>query len=230
MDNKIMIDWFSKSGKLRTVLFTIAVIGTIILFIVYPPYYFIPSKLLILPFPFLILLTLLGVAFEAIIIVECIRITASRVTSSWNLRVHFTVVILIFLTLVGLRAAGFKNTSNRYYEHAWSLNEKKEFTTAITCLDIALKYDSRNQGAYIERGYAYRQLGNYQKALKDYDTLISTNLHYAKAYSGRGKVYFHLKEYQKALKDWHQAIEIDPNISSKLDKWIEASEERLNQN
>ena len=217
-----MADWFVKTGKLRATLFITAIIATIILYVVDPPS-FLSSKILILPFPFLLLLTLLEVICSAIIVVECIRISANRLTSAWNLKMHFIIIFAVIIVFVGLKALTFHKTSICYFTYALSLIEKKDYTHAIACLDIALMYDSQNQIAYSERGYVHRTLGNFQEALTDYNTAIRINPQYANAYAGRGFVYYYLNDHRKALHDWHQAIASAPYMSGMLNKWIKVA-------
>ena len=221
-----MLDWFVKTGKLRSTLFIIAAIGTIILYIIDPPS-FLSSKIIIMPFPFLLLLTLFEMIFSAIVVVECIRISANRLTSTWNLKMHFIIVFAVIIVFVGLKAITSHRTSICYFTNALSLIEKKNYTHAIASLDIALMYDSQNQIAYSERGYVQRKLGNFQAALADYNAAISINPQYANAYVGRGHVYYYLDDHRKALNDWHQAIAIAPYMSGMLNKWIKMANEQL---
>lgn len=220
-----MVDRFVKTGKLRTTLFITAIIGTIILYIVDPPS-FLSSKILILPFPFLLLLTFWEVIFSAIIVAECIRIFAHRLTSAWNLKMHFIIVFTVIIVFAGLKAITFHKTSIGYFTYALSLIEKRDLTHAIASLDIALAYDSQNQMAYSERGYVHRKLGNFQAALVDYNAAIRINPQFVNAYAGRGHVYYSLNDHRKALQDWHQAIAIAPYMSGLLKKWIKAANEK----
>lgn len=205
--------WLANMGRLRVGLFITAIIGKIILYIVYPPS-FLSSKVLILPFPFLISLTLLGIIFSAIIIVECVRIIANRSTSAWNLKTHLILVFVIFIVFSGLRTFSYRHSSITYLRHAFSLVDKKNYAAAMTSLNIALKYDSKNYVAHAERGYVYLQSDNFQAALADYDASIKINPQYARAYNGRGYMYRKMDNYQAAIADYNSAIRFDPQYAN----------------
>jgi tetratricopeptide (TPR) repeat protein len=205
--------WLESAGRLRAVLFIIAIIGQIILCVVYPPS-FLSSKVLIAPFPFLIFLTLSEIIFKAIILVECVRIIAYRSTSKWNWKTHFILVFVIIIIVSGLRLFSYRHSSMIYLRHAYSLIDKEDYAAAMTSLNIALKYDSKNYVAHAERAYVYLQSDNFQAALADYNASIKINPQSARAYSGRGFVYRKMNNYQAAMDDYNSAIRLDPKYAN----------------
>lgn len=214
--------WYKSTGSLRVALFSVAFIGYVLLYIFNPPYY-LSKKALILPFHFLVALDVARVVVVSVIIIECIRIVAYRLTSSWTLKKHFAIVsALIILLAIHNVLLISSRTSIRYYNYGWSLINLKDYKRAILSLDIAVKYNPKDIKAYSERGYAHRELGDLVLALNDYNKVIEMDSRNANGYEGKGYVYYYLGDCDTALKEWNTAIAIDPQRSSRLDKWINA--------
>lgn len=210
--------WYKTTGSLRVSLLVIAILAKVLLFILNPPYYIL-KKALILPFPYLIALDCVSVVITSIIIIECIRIIAYRSTSSWSLKRHFIFVFafIIFLALI----IPTKN-SKHYYSYGWYLTKEKNYKQAKLSLDLAIQYNPKKITAYSERGFVNRELGDLEAALNDYKKVIEINSKNADGYEGKGYVYYYMGDCDNALKEWKAAIALDPQRSSRLDKWINA--------
>lgn len=77
-----------------------------------------------------------------------------------------------------------------------------------------LEKDPKNAGAYLDLGYANRNLGNYKKDLDYCNKSIALNPHVAVAYGERALAYAGLDQDDKALEDISHAIKLDPNNSA----------------
>lgn len=222
MNQLTFTQWGRSLGSVRASLLLSAVIGKVLLYIFNPPYY-ISKEALILPFPFLVSLDVVRVVIGSVIIIECIRIVAYRLTSSWSLKKHFAIVSMLIILLAIYNVLLISSrTSIRYYNYGWSRINLRDYKRAILSLDIAVKYNPENIKAYSERGYVHRELGDLVSALNDYNKVIEMDSRNADGYEGKGYVHYYLGECDNALKEWKTAIALDPQRSSRLDKWINA--------
>jgi tetratricopeptide (TPR) repeat protein len=79
--------------------------------------------------------------------------------------------------------------------------------------EILLK-DPKNAGAYIDLGYASRNLEQYQKDLDYCNKAIELDPNIPVAYGERALAYANLRLPEKALADLDRAIQLDPNNSA----------------
>lgn len=88
-------------------------------------------------------------------------------------------------------------------------------TQAITILDEALKYDSKNAEAHILKGDALLDLHPAEggPAIKEYDEAQKLNPKSAKAVLRQGKLYSRGRNYPLALEKYKEAIKIDPTFA-----------------
>jgi len=222
MNKLTFAQWYGSVGPLRVSLLIVAIFGKVLLYIFNPPYYM-SRGTLIRPFPFLFAMDMGGVVVGSVIIVECIRMITYPSTSSWSLKRHFVIVFALIVALAIFKVFIISpKKSKHYHNYGWSLSEKKDYMQAILSLDIAVKYNSKNIKAYLERAYNYRRMGNFDAALRDCNKVIDVSPNYADAYACRGYTYYCLGDSEKALNDLNKAISIDPQIAKQLDKWIEA--------
>jgi tetratricopeptide (TPR) repeat protein len=220
MNKLTFAQWIRSLGSIRSRLLFSAVIGKVLLYIFNPPYY-LSKEALILPFHFLVALDVARVVVNSIIFIECIRIVAYRLTSSWSLKKHFGIVsALIILLAIHNVLLISSRTSIRYYNYGWSLINLKDYKRAILSLDIAVKYNPKDINAYSERGYAHRELGDLVSALNDYNKVIEMDSRNASGYEGKGYVYYYMSDCDNALKEWKAAIALDPQRSTRLEKWL----------
>ena len=67
------------------------------------------------------------------------------------------------------------------------------------CTSIIL-LDPRNDGAFVNRGIAYRRIGDLDRAIKDYDEAIRLNPRAADAFNNRGNAFRTRDEFERALR------------------------------
>jgi tetratricopeptide (TPR) repeat protein len=80
-----------------------------------------------------------------------------------------------------------------------------QYQKAIDDYTKAIELNSKNAGAYYNRGIAYNDLGQYQKAIDDYTKAIELNPKDAGAYGNRGVAYALQKSPTAACGDFYQA-------------------------
>ncbi len=80
------------------------------------------------------------------------------------------------------------------------------------CTSIIL-LDPRNDGAFVNRGIAYRRIGDLDRAIKDYDEAIRLNPRAADAFNNRGNAFRTRDEFERALHDYDDAIRLDPHYA-----------------
>ncbi|MEO8760693.1 MAG: tetratricopeptide repeat protein, partial [Bacteroidia bacterium] len=88
-------------------------------------------------------------------------------------------------------------------------------TQAITILDEALKYDSKNAEAHILKGDALDVLHPTEggPAIKEYEDAQKLNPKSATAVLRQGKLWNRAHNYQLALDKYKEAVNIDPNFA-----------------
>ncbi len=74
----------------------------------------------------------------------------------------------------------------------------------------AILLNSRNPGAYCNRGVIFEKMEMISEAIEDYSLAISLNHKYASAYYNRGSIFGVKGEYGKAIEDFGEAISINP--------------------
>lgn len=91
----------------------------------------------------------------------------------------------------------------------------KNPTQAITILDEALKYDSKNSEAHLLKGDALLDLHPTEggPAIKEYDEAQKLNPKSPKAVLRQGKLFNRARNYQLALDKYKEAIKIDPTFA-----------------
>ena len=73
--------------------------------------------------------------------------------------------------------------------------------------------DPRNDGAFVNRGIAYRRIGDLDRAIHDYDEAIRLNPRAAHAFNNRGNAFRARDERDRALSDYDAAIRLDPHYA-----------------
>ena len=105
-----------------------------------------------------------------------------------------------------------------YNNEAEKLEREGKYEEAISILNIAIKKDSRNIYALLNRAVDKSLLKNYNGAIKDYSKIIEINPENALAYLNRGKNKSRLENYYGAIEDYNLAIKTKGNESIYLNK------------
>ena len=84
---------------------------------------------------------------------------------------------------------------------------------AIEACSSIIASDPQNDGAFVNRGIAYRRIGDLDRAIQDYDQAIRLNPHAADAFNNRGNAFRTRDDLGRAMKDYDQAIRLDPHYA-----------------
>jgi len=87
---------------------------------------------------------------------------------------------------------------------------------AIDACTVLIRSNPRNDGAFVNRGIAYRRLGDMDRAIRDYDEAIRVNPRAADAFNNRGNAFRALDEHDRAMRDYDEAIRLDPHYAHAL--------------
>lgn len=85
-------------------------------------------------------------------------------------------------------------------------NELDDYKGAVEAFNVALKIDSKKDGAYLNRGIAKQLLGDTIGAIADYTNAIALNLNGFDAYNNRGIAYYFTGKYMLAIVDFNIAV------------------------
>lgn len=81
---------------------------------------------------------------------------------------------------------------------------------AIEACTSIIFLDPRNDGAFVNRGIAYRRIGDLDRAIRDYDEAIRLNPFAADAFNNRGNAFRARNELERARRDYDDAIRLNP--------------------
>jgi len=87
---------------------------------------------------------------------------------------------------------------------------------AIEACTSIISFDPHNDGAFVNRGIAYRRVGDVERAIDDYDEAIRLNPRAADAFNNRGNAFRTRDELPRALRDYDEAIRLDPHYAHAL--------------
>ena len=84
---------------------------------------------------------------------------------------------------------------------------------AIEACTSIIFLDPLNDGAFVNRGIAYRRIGDLDRAIRDYDEAIRLNPLAADAFNNRGNAFRARKELSLARRDYDEAIRLNPRYA-----------------
>ena len=84
---------------------------------------------------------------------------------------------------------------------------------AIEACTSVIFLDPAHDGAYVNRGIAFRRAGSLDLAIRDYDKAISLNPGAADAFNNRGNAYRDRRQFDLARRDYDQALRLDPRYA-----------------
>ena len=84
---------------------------------------------------------------------------------------------------------------------------------AVDACTLVIESDPQNDGAFVNRGIAYRRLGDLDRAIRDYDEAIRLNPRAADAYNNRGNAFRALDDLTRARRDYDEAIRLNPHYA-----------------
>lgn len=118
------------------------------------------------------------------------------------------IILLTILLLVG--ANGFSQTSESYFNKGELKKNNDNYKGAIEDYSNAIKVDSQNINAILQRAFCFNMLSEYESAIKDYTHVIGIQKTNKYAYLSRGSTKNKLKKYKEAIVDFDKVLEINP--------------------
>ncbi len=106
-----------------------------------------------------------------------------------------------------------KPTTHAHHQRglAWKALNKND--AALADFSLAVKLDSANEPAWINRGNLHRETGEYAKAVEDYSAALNLNPRNARAYNNRGLAYSDQDRWSEAIGEFDRAIQVDRNFA-----------------
>jgi Tfp pilus assembly protein PilF len=86
-------------------------------------------------------------------------------------------------------------------------------SAAIKACTSIIFLDPHNDGAFVNRGIAYRRFGDLDRAIRDYDEAIRLNPGAADAFNNRGNIFRAREQFDLALHDYDEAIRLNPRYA-----------------
>jgi Tfp pilus assembly protein PilF len=120
-----------------------------------------------------------------------------------NPRVATRVHILAIICLAAMTDTGAQT-------NAWRQCLDGTSPQAIEVCSSIIFLDPTNDGAFVNRGIAYRWVGDLTSAIRDYDEAIRLNPKAADAFNNRGNAYRAFTDFDRALRDYDEAIRLNP--------------------
>ena len=84
---------------------------------------------------------------------------------------------------------------------------------AVNACTSVIESDPENDGAFVNRGIAYRRHGDIDRAIKDYNEAIRLNPRAADAFNNRGNAFRALDDLDRARGDYDEAIRLNPHYA-----------------
>lgn len=97
--------------------------------------------------------------------------------------------------------------------NAWRQCLADTSPAAIEACSAVIRLDPHNDGAFVNRGIAYRRIGNINRAITDYDEAIRLNPEASDAFNNRGNAFRALDDLERAMRDYDEAIRLDPSYA-----------------
>jgi tetratricopeptide (TPR) repeat protein len=98
--------------------------------------------------------------------------------------------------------------------NTWRQCRTDTSSAAINACTSIIFLDPHNDGAFVNRGIAYRRLGDIDSAIRDYDEAIRLNPRYAHAYNNRGIILLEQGNLDRAVADFERAIREQPGYAN----------------
>ncbi len=108
-----------------------------------------------------------------------------------------------------LESCKFVSKGNSYID-------RKQYEEAINCFDIAISFYEKNDTAWLNKAFAFNNLGRYEEALKCCEKALSANpknmdaSYYIPYYIGKASSLNYLGRYEEALKSCERAFSLNP--------------------
>ncbi|MBD5173461.1 MAG: tetratricopeptide repeat protein [Bacteroidales bacterium] len=121
-----------------------------------------------------------------------------------------------------------KNAINAYLIKAdVDINKNKDYASALSAMDEAIKIQPRYPGFFINRAFIRRNLDDYYGAISDYDYAIQLAPSDYVPFFNRALLYMEVRDFDRALKDLDKVISLHgPDIKTLYNRAIVRKEKR----
>lgn len=103
-----------------------------------------------------------------------------------------------------------QTTSDQWMQQANEAFSKKDYQTALSLYDQAVKADKKDTEPLFRRGLAKVYTKDLEGAIQDFTKVIKQNPDHVQAYLNRGNAYSVMKNYDKAMADFSKSEELNP--------------------
>jgi tetratricopeptide (TPR) repeat protein len=115
--------------------------------------------------------------------------------------------------VIDARSETGKKLAVAYCSRGHGLTEKRDFDSAMSDLNEAIRLDPGYACAYSNRGRVHALKHDFDRAIADYDEAIRVDPTFALAYNNRGDAWFNKGDLDRALADFSAAIKYDPALA-----------------
>ncbi len=115
-------------------------------------------------------------------------------------------VLILLCNLIG----NAQTTAENYFVLAFNQAHAGNSKSAIANYTKCIKYDSKFEQAYLNRGVEKCKLNDYKSALTDFDQTLQINPNNSDAYTGRANANYKLQNYIKTIEDCTSSLQINP--------------------
>jgi tetratricopeptide (TPR) repeat protein len=91
---------------------------------------------------------------------------------------------------------------------------EKDYTNALTELNVSLKQDPSFVMAYVQRGNIYGDMEKREQAIAEFTTAINMQPNLAVAYYNRARQYYFQGNFPQAERDYQRCIDLNPQNSN----------------
>lgn len=102
-----------------------------------------------------------------------------------------------------------------------------DFKAAKVCYEKAVEINPDDAEGWNNLGNCYSRLTEGQKALDAYTRAVATDPTYAEAFYNKANCHFIEEDDEKAIAYAELAIQLKPQLSLRIDQWIDVARDRL---
>lgn len=102
-------------------------------------------------------------------------------------------------------------TDRDFYDSAYNLFDLKQYSQALSSIDISIQLNPKNIDALVLRATILIKMNRYYEALESADKAIAVNPKFVPAWNTRGILLDELNRPAEALAAFNNVIAIDPN-------------------
>ncbi|NHJ12944.1 MAG: tetratricopeptide repeat protein [Candidatus Thorarchaeota archaeon] len=114
-----------------------------------------------------------------------------------------------------------------WFNKATVLYEMADFKGAKQCYEEALELRPNDAEAWNNLGNVHSRLGEGREAIDAYTRAVLLDAGYAEAFYNKANAHFIEEEYERAVAYADLALELNPELSTKITPWIQIARSKL---